>query len=833
MSKPKQQVLTPPAPPPARDWPALVRRGLIILVTGLLVARPLVLGEDPGLLDPASDSGGLWLTFLWLAAAVGWAGWRLWYGQGVWHGGLVELGLLLAAGCYFVSAGYAASYRHPAWLIACEWAVLLVCLSLVRQLAGTAESRRGFLAALLATGVCLAAFGVYQAAFELPYQHNYYRDRETLRRDWERLTGRPLSRDDPELDYLAERVQMNHVYGTFTNPNSFAGYLALLLPATVGFAVVAWRRRDTTWQIVAALFAAGLVAAALFLTHSRGANLAVLLVGAGLALWFGRHFVRRHLAWAAGGLALLVVAGVAASRVPGARTAVNKAGQSLGLRLNYWTAARGMIRDHPWLGIGPGNFRRHYARYMVSTTHLGEKITDPHNFAFEVWTSAGVFALAGLALALGTFAWRLGRAGRRPAVVPRDPPPGPDEVPWEFYTGGMVGLVLAFVLQASAAPTPDHVWVWGAEAVGRSVVWFAAFALFWGIPWTGPSVVLALAAGLAACLLNLGVSGGIGFPSVAQPFWAVAGLALALAAADRPGWVLRPGLALFLPLPALAAAALVYFLLVLLPVTGCDYHLRHARLRQDDFRSRTGTPDPKVAGVATEHLNEARKADPTNVQPPLQTALWRLELNPTGGPAVFNQALADLDPARQLDPLGKEIRTLLFEVRLRLLAPAPEKDRPTVAASGARAVGLLGAPAGQGPLLAAAALGAARSDHQRQLDAAEEAADAVLAVDPTETARLHARLAERCFAVNDWKAGYRYALTAWQEDRDAQAEPARPAYQLTALRRHQMERSVLGAWAVEVSPVFACAPQGPLHVLPAFVLNPELSPPRPPAPPRR
>src|SRR5262245_53640160 len=142
MSKHKHKPpATSPAAPP-RDRRELLRRGLVILVTTLVVARPLVLGEDPGLLAPTSDAAGFVLTLLWLLAAAGWAGWRLWSGPGDWHGGLVEAGLLAAAGCLFLSSGTVAAYRHPAWLISWEWLALLLSLSLVRQLAGAADVRR-------------------------------------------------------------------------------------------------------------------------------------------------------------------------------------------------------------------------------------------------------------------------------------------------------------------------------------------------------------------------------------------------------------------------------------------------------------------------------------------------------------------------------------------------------------------------------------------------------------------------------------------------------------------------------------------------------------------
>src|SRR4051794_21914797 len=66
------------APKSTLTGPVLLRRALLVLVTALLVARPLVLGEDPGLIDNLSDPLGMVLTMLWLVAAAGWAVWRFW-----------------------------------------------------------------------------------------------------------------------------------------------------------------------------------------------------------------------------------------------------------------------------------------------------------------------------------------------------------------------------------------------------------------------------------------------------------------------------------------------------------------------------------------------------------------------------------------------------------------------------------------------------------------------------------------------------------------------------------------------------------------------------------
>src|SRR5256885_16240282 len=83
----------------------LLRRGVLGLLTVILVARPLILGEDPGLLAAQSSTANLPLTLLWLVAAVGWAGWRIVAGQTSWYGSLVEVGLAAIVAAVFWSTG--------------------------------------------------------------------------------------------------------------------------------------------------------------------------------------------------------------------------------------------------------------------------------------------------------------------------------------------------------------------------------------------------------------------------------------------------------------------------------------------------------------------------------------------------------------------------------------------------------------------------------------------------------------------------------------------------------------------------------------------------------
>src|SRR5207237_835365 len=127
---------------------------------------------------------------------------------------------------------------------------------------------------------------------------------------------------------------------------------------------------------------------------------------------------------------------------------------------------------------------------------------EPRNFLLEVWASYGVLALLGVLGALGVFFWKVLRPSREtppasegpaPTPAPKNPAadaagspsgagasPAPEEAPrWEFYFGGVAGLLLAYLLrQDIQSPedvlgglhSPDDQVVEAALAVGRGVV---------------------------------------------------------------------------------------------------------------------------------------------------------------------------------------------------------------------------------------------------------------------------------------------------------------------------------------------------------------------------
>jgi hypothetical protein len=683
----------------------LLRRILLGFVTALIVARPLVLGEDPGLLDPLSSATGLVLSLLWFVAAVGWAVWRAWSRQGSGESKRLEGGLALVAVLVFVSALGVARYRHPAVLIACEWVILVLAFGLVRELVQSAAESRGLLAALVASAVSLSAYAVYQYAVEMPASRTSLQDPEELRQELARRFNLHFEADDPQLATWQRRIEARNVFATFAHPNAFAGYLALLLPATVGGAWIAASAASGSpfWKrALLAGICALVVGLALWLTHSRGGILGTLLAAAALLAFPGRRLWWRYRAWVAVGAALVTVVAIGLSRTSLGAEGFSRAVRSFGLRTEYWAATWDMIRVHPWFGVGPGSFGRYYPRYMSPAAF--EKIQDPHNFALELWATCGLFTLIAFLGLLGLFFWHaraVWAASRGPQDVNSQPstlhPPlfTLHSVPWEFYAGGLVGLVLGFVLRAAEQPA-DEVLLEGVLSLGRSLVWFAAFLVFERIPWPPAVWRPALVAGVLALLLNLTVSGGISQPTVAQPLWVVAALA-----ASSGQWAVGSGqqrrlswLEAILPLPVAAGLALAYFGLVFQPVTLAERGLAEARRhygneerlagwrnavepRLRETLSKEKDPGRKLVAIRDANLylkahiltplEQAAQADPGFVLPPLELAEWYGQEAQfyADAPGLWQKAVETARRAEQLDPEGRE--GYLAEVRLHSL----------------------------------------------------------------------------------------------------------------------------------------------------------------------
>jgi len=63
-------------------------------------------------------------------------------------------------------------------------------------------------------------------------------------------------------------------------------------------------------------------------------------------------------------------------------------------RLELWRSTLTLIREHPWFGVGPGNFQAAYrTRYILPSAWAEPDLEHPHNVYLDHWTRMGVLGL--------------------------------------------------------------------------------------------------------------------------------------------------------------------------------------------------------------------------------------------------------------------------------------------------------------------------------------------------------------------------------------------------------------------------------------------------------
>ncbi len=190
------------------------------------------------------------------------------------------------------------------------------------------------------------------------------------------------------------------VYGTFDQPNPYAGYLDMALVVVIAIVLLA---HDRVLRICAGI-ATCLIGIAFGLSQSRGGQVAL---GAALLFIFLTGLPRVRI-W----LRLFIVAvflafeGIAAGFIP--LTLFDQVGHFLGLtgislaqpssqdfstaeRLAHWIAGISMYLSHPILGVGIGNYPDVYSHYYITifTNSLGQA----HNYYINIAAETGTIGL--------------------------------------------------------------------------------------------------------------------------------------------------------------------------------------------------------------------------------------------------------------------------------------------------------------------------------------------------------------------------------------------------------------------------------------------------------
>lgn len=266
------------------------------------------------------------------------------------------------------------------------WTQLFVAYLAALNLLRDERSRRLVLAALLATGLAQSLVGIYQ---------------------FFAVVG-------PEAFRVGGFLR---AYGTFGQPNPFAGYLELVVPLALAVVVV-WRPglRDWLWWL--ALASALFAIAATVMSFSRGAWLGLAV---GLAVAAGAAIRRGWLVVVVGGaltgfgylaIAVGLVRGMIAQRLTQATGyfrlfdthSVIPTNDSFAVveRMAHWQAGWEMFLDHPLVGVGPGNYIVAYWRYAI-LPYWADPLGHAHNIYLNIAAESGAIGLVAYVVMVGSW----------------------------------------------------------------------------------------------------------------------------------------------------------------------------------------------------------------------------------------------------------------------------------------------------------------------------------------------------------------------------------------------------------------------------------------------
>jgi O-antigen ligase len=218
-------------------------------------------------------------------------------------------------------------------------------------------------------------------------------------------------------DVITAEGGIRRLRSLYGSPNNVGLYLGRLLPVLVSVALStgsltgenrSWRDHLALWgrstrrvAYALALFPVGL---ALLLSLSRGAL--ILGVPASLVLMgllAGKRWRRLALAM----VILGAIALVPLLQTPRFAGMFDPTRGTTGFRLALWHSAKGMIKDHPLLGVGLDNFLYAYrTRYVLPTAWEEFNLSHPHNVIMDFGSRLGL-------LGLGAFVWHQIRFWRR------------------------------------------------------------------------------------------------------------------------------------------------------------------------------------------------------------------------------------------------------------------------------------------------------------------------------------------------------------------------------------------------------------------------------------
>lgn len=209
-----------------------------------------------------------------------------------------------------------------------------------------------------------------------------------------------LTHSNRVWDYVSP--YLGRASGTYISPNNFAGFLEMLLPLATACVLVG--RMKPVVRILLG-YSALVMLAGMVVTFSRGGWVAVvvaLLVLLGTLIFHRNHRLPAFLL-----LVVLAVGGTVfvtnyLSKTLSYMRRVGTPGETgelgLAVRLDIWTAAGQMWRDHFWWGVGPAHYDYRFREYRPESVQMSpdRAHNDYLNLLADWGAAGGIIVLAGM-----------------------------------------------------------------------------------------------------------------------------------------------------------------------------------------------------------------------------------------------------------------------------------------------------------------------------------------------------------------------------------------------------------------------------------------------------
>jgi len=310
----------------------------------------------------------------------------------------LEVGISLFILGGLLSAWFASDRRAALSDLLVQVAPMAMAWLLI-QLLNTPAKIRLTLALIAVLGL-LSAFESYsQFAFTNQDTIDQYEQNPT-----KFLDSLGVSPDDALNHFLFEhRLYSKGVRGFFTTRNSNGSFLLMAVLAGLALmaeGVVQYKRKHNTLAYpVAALLVTLINLNFMVITGSKGALGGLVLACMGLALAYTLGpWLRKHIKAVVTVCFLGMILGASSLIFYGSTHDTLPGGNSLLVRWQYWQATTHMIADHPWVGVGPGNFSHAYHQFKPAGSP--ESVADPHSWILSLLSQYGPLGLAGFILTL-------------------------------------------------------------------------------------------------------------------------------------------------------------------------------------------------------------------------------------------------------------------------------------------------------------------------------------------------------------------------------------------------------------------------------------------------